>query len=707
MVAIGRALMAEPRALAIDELSLGLAPLVVEQLVEFLHRLNDEEDVAILLVEQNALLAFDLCERAYVLETGRVVARGREPADPRPPGGAQRVPRTRPRMTEFLQLVVVGLSTGSAFALVGMSLVLVYRTTGIVNFAQGVFVVIGGLFTFQLSDDMPLALATLVSVLHRRLRCRRSSPSSPSASATGRRVSPAPSSPSAPRFSRRRCSCSSSGTSRAAIRASPTGPGTSEVSSSSRSTCSSQASRSCAAVALTLFLRRTIVGQALVACSDSRRAAELVGLNIRSLAVVAFVGAGALCALGGALLAPSNPMTYSSDVAITVNGFAAAVFGGLGSIRLALLGGYALGILEQFVVGYVDPQYSLIIALIVMLVLIGWRSRAEIASASHEAHAAIQRARVPWPAPVRIGLILAGAVFACWLPYQLSTFDVALYDRMGLYALVTIGLTLLMGYAGQISLGQGAFFLIGAYTSAILTVGIDPDTRLVDPGAGVSPVLAVLAAPVVAAVLAAVIGVPLLRLHGHYLAFATLALHLIAFSVLSAWDRFTGGQYGITVTKPLTVFGHDLRGPLHAAVVWAVVAIALLLATNLVHSRVGRALQAIATDEASAAASGIPVASYKLRLFVFAAALAGLGGGLFTFSFLIVSPEAFPDRAQHRVRRHGRRRRPRQHLRCGRGDGRHPLPRAEAPRAGDAAGPASAGTFPTRLRPCSRSASSD
>ena len=68
-------------------------------------------------------------------------------------------------MTEFLQLVVVGLSTGSAFALVGMSLVLVYRTTGIVNFAQGVFAVIGGLFTFQLSDDMPLALATLVSVL--------------------------------------------------------------------------------------------------------------------------------------------------------------------------------------------------------------------------------------------------------------------------------------------------------------------------------------------------------------------------------------------------------------------------------------------------------------------------------------------------------------------------------------------------------------
>ena len=69
----------------------------------------------------------------------------------------------------------------------------------------------------------------------------------------------------------------------------------------------------------------------------------------------------------------------------------------------------------------------------------------------------------------------------------MTTFGLGLYDRMGLYALVTIGLTLLTGFAGQISLGQGAFFLIGAYTSAILTVGIDPATRFIDPNAGIAP----------------------------------------------------------------------------------------------------------------------------------------------------------------------------------------------------------------------------
>jgi branched-chain amino acid transport system permease protein len=544
-------------------------------------------------------------------------------------------------VTTFLQLVVVGLSTGSAFALVGIGLVLVYRTTGIVNFAQGVFAVIGGLVTFRLADDLPLAVAMLGAILVAAVLS-----SVLAVVAVGFRG----------RTTNLASIIITLGASFLAealllleFRDIPrTYRGVSDQAWNIHGVLVQPqyvliaAVALAAAVGLTLFLRRTIVGQALVACSDSRRAAELVGLNIRSLAVVAFVGAGALCALGGSLLAPSSPMTYSSDVAITVNGFAAAVFGGLASVRLALLGGYALGILEQFVVGYIDPQYSLVIALIVMLALIGWRSRGEVAAVGHQAHAAVHRARVPWPAPVRLALIAAATVFACWLAYQLAPFDVSLYDRMGMYALVAVGLTLLMGFAGQISLGQGAFFLIGAYTSAILTVGIDPARRIVDPEAGISPVLAVLAAPVVTAAVAAVIGLPLLRLRGHYLAFATLSLHLIAFSLLYAWDRFTGGQYGISVTKPLEVGGWVVRGADHAAVVWALVGLVLVLATNLVHSRVGRALQALATDEASAAASGVGVASYKLRLFVLAAALAGIGGGLFTFAFQFVSPEAFP-----------------------------------------------------------------
>ena len=164
---------------------------------------------------------------------------------------------------------------------------------------------------------------------------------------------------------------------------------------------------------------------------------------------------------------------------------------------------------------------------------------------------------------------------------------------------------LLMGFAGQVSLGQGGFFLIGAYTSGLLTMGLDADTRLVDPEAGIDPLLAVAIAPFVSAAIAVLIGIPLMRLRGHYLAFATLAFALIAWSLLYAQDRFTGGQYGVTVVKPLEVFGHSISGATHAAVVWAIVAIALLLSANLVHSRAGRALQAIAESEPAAAAAGV------------------------------------------------------------------------------------------------------
>jgi branched-chain amino acid transport system permease protein len=255
---------------------------------------------------------------------------------------------------------------------------------------------------------------------------------------------------------------------------------------------------------------------------------------------------------------------------------------------------------------------------------------------------------VSWFAVARLVATLAAGAVAVWLCYQLGPNDLPIYLNMGLAAMVAIGLSLLMGFAGQISLGQGAFYALGAYTAGILAVGIDPDDRLVDPEAGISPLLALLAAPLLTALVAGVVGVPLLRLRGHYLAFATLALHLILIAVLFAEDRFTGGQDpGLIIPKQLDVGGFTMSGIGEqaknlAAVVWGLVVVALVLAVNLVRSRAGRALQAIATSEAAAAAAGVNVAAYKLRLFVLAAGLAGLAGGLFAFRLGFLSPDAFP-----------------------------------------------------------------
>jgi branched-chain amino acid transport system permease protein len=281
-------------------------------------------------------------------------------------------------VTTFLQLIVVGISTGSVFAIVGMSLVLVYRSTGIVNFAQGVFAVLGGLLTYELAKHMSLAVAavlatlvtavaaTLVAIVSVGFRGRTTPLASLIITVGIALLAEAVLLATFGEIPRSYSAVSDRAWDIGGVLVQPQYVVLTAVALG-------------AAVGLTFFLRRTIVGQALVASADSPRAAELIGLNLRSVAVIAFAIAGALTAIGGLLLAPTVPVTYNADLSITINGFAAAVFGGLASIRLALLGGYALGIVEQLVVGYVDPQYNLIIALAVMLVLIGWRSRTEIA----------------------------------------------------------------------------------------------------------------------------------------------------------------------------------------------------------------------------------------------------------------------------------------------------------------------------------------
>jgi branched-chain amino acid transport system permease protein len=281
-------------------------------------------------------------------------------------------------MTTFFQLVVVGISTGSVFAIVGMSLVLVYRATGIVNFAQGVFAVLGGLLTYSLGQHMSLVLAavlatvisavagTVVAVVAAGFRGRTTPLASLIITVGIALLAEAILLAAFGEVPRSYRAVSDHAWDIGGVLVQPQYAVLAVVALA-------------AALGLTLFLRRTIVGQALVAAADAPRAAELIGLNLRSVAVIAFAIAAALTAIGGLLLAPTVPVTYNADLSITINGFAAAVLGGFASIRLALLGGYALGIVEQLVVGYVDPQYNLIIALAVMLVLIGWRSRGELA----------------------------------------------------------------------------------------------------------------------------------------------------------------------------------------------------------------------------------------------------------------------------------------------------------------------------------------
>ncbi|MBL8325389.1 MAG: branched-chain amino acid ABC transporter permease [Rubrivivax sp.] len=194
-------------------------------------------------------------------------------------------------------------------------------------------------------------------------------------------------------------------------------------------------------------------------------------------------------------------------------------------------------------------------------------------------------------------------------------FEVAIL--VAINAIVCVGLNLLIGYAGQISLGHAAFYALGGYGSAILAARWGWPVWVSLPAA-------------VAAVgaLAWAVGRPTLRLKGHYLAMATLGLGVIASIVLTNEDRLTGGPDGMSV-PPLVLFGQPVQGePLWYAIVAAALWLTVLLALNLIDSPIGRSLRALHGSEVAAGTLGIDAARFKLMVFVQSALIAATAGAL-------------------------------------------------------------------------------
>jgi branched-chain amino acid transport system permease protein len=222
-------------------------------------------------------------------------------------------------------------------------------------------------------------------------------------------------------------------------------------------------------------------------------------------------------------------------------------------------------------------------------------------------------------------LALALAVF----PLLASTNAVNIGVYALIYGLAAIGLSLLMGLAGQVSLGHAAFFAVGAYTHAILL------TRYSVPGLAAA-VVAVVAAMLVALL----VGLPLLRLRGHFLALATLGLGIIV-SVVVRELELTGGTSGIFgIPKPeFNARVYDSPQEFFWLLVPFVV-VGLMLARNLVRSRTGRALSAVNDSEVAAECLGVDTFGLRLRVFVLSAGYAGLAGVFYAYWLAVVSPEA-------------------------------------------------------------------
>jgi len=197
-----------------------------------------------------------------------------------------------------------------------------------------------------------------------------------------------------------------------------------------------------------------------------------------------------------------------------------------------------------------------------------------------------------------------------------------------LNALICIGLNLLMGYAGQVSLGHGAFAGLGAYISVVLSSNYE-----------LSPLLSIFIAIMIMGVLAFIISKPILNLKGHYLAMATLGIGIIINIVLEVEDEITGGSDGMSVDS-LSVFGYEFND----SISWYILCATLLVFTiwafeNLINSPFGRLLRSIHDSQKAADSVGIDVSHYKSVVFVISVVIATIAGSLYAFFSGFISPQ--------------------------------------------------------------------
>ncbi|MER2090891.1 MAG: branched-chain amino acid ABC transporter permease, partial [Sporosarcina sp.] len=216
------------------------------------------------------------------------------------------------------------------------------------------------------------------------------------------------------------------------------------------------------------------------------------------------------------------------------------------------------------------------------------------------------------------------------LPLFASSYWVGLLTLCAIASVGAIGLNILTGLTGQISIGVGAFLGVGGYTSAILT-----------STAGISFWVALPIAGIVTALIGGLFGIPSLRLKGLYLAIATLAAQVIILFVISRWDGLTGGTAGMVLSRP-TIGQFSLSsntGYYYLCVI--ILLLTVLYATNLIRSRTGRAFLAVRDRDIAAQIMGINLFKYKVMAFAISSFFVGIAGALLAHYTMIVSPELY------------------------------------------------------------------
>ncbi len=387
-----------------------------------------------------------------------------------------------------------------------------------------------------------------------------------------------------------------------------------------------------------LLLERTRLGLAMRSLSQDETTARMYGVSRANVTLAAWGIASALGALSGVLVGSFIQIDHSIMTTILIQSFAAVVLGGFGSASGVVVGGLLLGVSSSLVAGFFSLDYkNTFVFAIILLVLIvrphGLVGKPAIwvAEGGGTSRAPALPAPGTWRRPrwlVGAGLGVAVLAALPWIPHP---FPLVTYSILLATAIIVVSLSLFMGYVGEFSLGHGALVTVGAYAAAILTHQVS----------GVPFLLVIGAAVLASGLLGILLGWITLRLSGVYFAIATLALTFVVTEVALQLRTITGGAIGAPVAPPVLLndpITTDLGIYLLVAGAFLFVA---LVAGALLRSRNGRYWVAIRDAPVAAAAMGVAVRRHKVAAFAVSSAMAGFGGAVLGIVITHVGPFDF------------------------------------------------------------------
>jgi ABC-type branched-subunit amino acid transport system permease subunit len=540
-------------------------------------------------------------------------------------------------MEQAIQTVIGGLLQGSVFAVVALGFSLVFRVTGAINLSQGAFCIVGALamYSFQVSLGWPVALAAAVAV----------AVTAAAGAAVGASVF-------VPALSRLPVSSmliltaglltTLEGLSLVVWGSQPYAlpPFSGEAPVSMLGVRLPTQGFWIAGAALAIIasvwalLMRTALGEALRACAENPTAARLMGIDVPGMTLFSFTLAALIAGIGGIVVAPILSFQFDTGRFFTISGFSAVAIGGLGSLVGAVAGGELLGVAEQLAAGYISSLFAngIALALLILTLLVrpsglftARRTRREDVRDEHRIYHAVVRLQGGRALVFGVAAVATLALLPWIVPGGLMSSLVI----TGILFIGVLGLDVLMGYCGQVSLGQAGFMAVGGYTAAILATNY-----------GWPPLAGVAGGLVLSLACAVALSLVTMRLRGHYLALATLAFGLLVDSLTVGMTETTGGPSGLVGVPSFAVGPVVFDTPIKMYyLVAALIVVLVLVLLGGIRSSFGRALQAVRTDQTAAAALGIDVPRHKMAAFAISAALASLSGSLYAFYFHFLSPE--------------------------------------------------------------------